>query len=539
MPRAQLPWNETERLAALHSYQILDTACEATFDNLARLAARLTDCPTALVSLVDENRQWFKATHGLGTVETSRDMAFCAHAILDASQVMVVPDATADARFADNPLVTGEPGIRFYAGVPLVNLDGYALGTLCLIDYAPKQIPQEHLETLSYLAQAVMSTIELGKAIGQVRTMAHLVDDRFARVIEALPTALVLSGRAGQIRVINRQAERMFGYDRAELEGKAVELLLPEQFRNRHVGLRQGFLSNMSSRTMGEGQALFGLRKDGTEFPLEIGLNPIDLDGEPMALTVIVDVGPRRRVELEREQQRRELERSNADLQEFAYAASHDLKAPLRAIAHLAEWIRADIDEVAKPEAIENLKLLQGRVARLQMLLDGLLTYSRVGRTDTAAEDVDIADLVNDVTAMLELPSGFDVVCKGRMSVIRAHRTPIQMVFKNLISNGLQHHDRAQGRVTVSMRLLGEIAEFRISDDGPGIPKRFHERIFVIFQTLKSRDDTESSGLGLAIVKKQVESNGGQISVESDPPRRGTTFVFTWRITPACSRVVT
>jgi PAS domain S-box-containing protein len=157
-------------------------------------------------------------------------------------------------------------------------------------------------------------------------------EDRFARVVEAAPTALVLMGRGGKIEMVNQQAERMFGYDRAELQDKPLELLLPERFRGRHVGLRQRFLDNMAPRMMGEGRELFGLRKDGSEFPLEIGLNPIDLDGEPMVLAGIVDVTARHKIEREREQQRRELERSNADLEEFAYAASHDLKAPLRAI---------------------------------------------------------------------------------------------------------------------------------------------------------------------------------------------------------------
>jgi PAS domain S-box-containing protein len=357
-------------------------------------------------------------------------------------------------------------------------------------------------------------------------------DDRIDRVVGASPTALVLTGQAGRIEVVNRQAERMFGYDRAELQGQPLERLLPERFRHRHAGLRQGFLRNMSARNMGEGQELFGLRKDGTEFPLEISLNPIDIDGESMVLAGIDDISPRRKIEREKEQQQLELERSNADLQEFAYAASHDLKAPLRAIAHLAEWIREDIVAIAKPDTIENLDLLQGRVARLQMLLDGLLAYSRVGRTDTDTEDVDIAEVVRDVASMLELPPGFVVTCDGEMSVIRTHRTPIQMVFKNLISNALQHHDRAEGRISVSMRRLDEIVEFRVADDGPGIAKQFHDRIFVIFQTLKSRDATESGGIGLAIVKKKVESNGGKIWVESDPPARGATFVFTWKITP-------
>lgn len=139
--------------------------------------------------------------------------------------------------------------------------------------------------------------------------------------------------------------------------------------------------------------------------------------------------------------------------------------------------------------------------------------------------------MVRDVVAMLALPPGFVVGCVGEMSVIRTHRTPIEEVLNNLISNGLKHHDRAEGRVTVAMRLVDGVAEFRVSDDGPGIPPQFHDRIFVIFQTLASRDDIESSGIGLALVKKKVQNNGGQIWVESAPPACGTTFVFTWNET--------
>lgn len=354
-------------------------------------------------------------------------------------------------------------------------------------------------------------------------------EDRVARIVEASPTALVLVGQSGRIEMVNGQAERMFGYDRAELHGQPLELLLPERFRGGHVGLRNGFFTNMSSRMMGEGRDLYGLRKDGTEFPLEIGLNPIDSGGEQMVLAGIIDVTTQRETEREKEQQRRELARSNADLEEFAYAVSHDLKAPLRAISHLVQWIGDDIKETANSETLESLTLLQGRVARMQMLLDGLLAYSRIGHSNSPIEDVDIAEVVREVAAMLAPPPGFIITCEGTMPVVHTHRMPIQVVLENLIGNGLKHHDRSEGRITVSARLVDGVTEFRVSDDGPGIQAEFHERIFIMFQTLASRDDVESSGIGLAIVKKKVQSHGGQIWVESDPPARGTTFVFTWK----------
>ncbi|WP_158923267.1 ATP-binding protein [Acidisphaera sp. S103] len=354
-------------------------------------------------------------------------------------------------------------------------------------------------------------------------------EDRFARVVEASPTALVLAGRSGRIEMVNGQAERMFGYDRAALLGRPLEMLLPPRVRDRHVGLCGGFFAAISPRMMGDGQDLFGLRKDGTEFRLEIGLNPIDIDGEPMVLAGIIDVSARHQAEREKEQQRAELERSNADLEEFAYAASHDLKAPLRAISHLVQWIVDDIEPVANAETLENIKLLQGRVARMQMLLDGLLAYSRIGHTNTTIEDVDIAEVIQEVVAMLGPPRGFVVACEGPMPVIRTHRVPIQRVLENLISNGLKHHDRTEGRITVQARAVDGLTEFRVTDDGPGIPPQFHDRIFLMFQTLASRDDVESSGIGLTIVKKKVQTHGGRIWVESAPPARGTSFVFTWK----------
>jgi signal transduction histidine kinase len=240
------------------------------------------------------------------------------------------------------------------------------------------------------------------------------------------------------------------------------------------------------------------------------------------------------RMAYERElvQQKGELERSNASLEQFAYAASHDLQSPLRAITHLAQWIGDDVKATASADTIDNLGLLTGRVARMQLLISGLLAYARVGRSQLVAEDVDVAAAVQDIVALLDPRPGFVVACEGDMPAIRTHRTPLELVLKNLINNGLQHHDRAEGRLGVAMRLRDGTAEIRISDDGPGIEKRYHDEIFVIFKTLQSRDETELGGIGLAMVKKQVTENGGRIWVESAPPARGSTFVFTWKLAP-------
>lgn len=172
MPAASVPANEPARLAALRSYDVLDTASEAAFDELVILAADLTGSPIALVSLVDAERQWFKARWGLPVEETLRDLAFCAHAILDPDQVLSVADATADQRFADNPLVTGAPAIRAYIGVPLVDRDGYALGTLCAIDLVPRHHDARAVRTMQILARAVVANLELRRALRTSRLKA-------------------------------------------------------------------------------------------------------------------------------------------------------------------------------------------------------------------------------------------------------------------------------------------------------------------------------------------------------------------------------
>jgi PAS domain S-box-containing protein len=533
MPAAPLPPSEPGRLAALRSYEILDADSEETFDSITRLAANLMGCPIALVSLLDTDRQWFLSHVGLEASETHRDMAFCGYAILEPSEPFVVADASKDPRLMDNALVTGRPDIRAYAGMPLVNPDGHALGTLCVIDRKPRQFTASELDILRTLAKTVMTTLELRRAMLGLRDAARAADERLSRMIDASPNSLVLVELDGRIKLVSEEAERAFGYKRAELLGQPVELLVPARYAGSHVAHRKQFTAELAYRRMSDREDLFARRKDGGEFPVEISLSPVEFEGEMFVLAGILDISERLALEQERERHRQELARSNADLEEFAYVAAHDLKAPLRGIANLAEWIAEDVGPSVSHETLQNLSLLRARVTRLQTLQDGLLAYARVGRINSEIEDVDIAELVADIAALLAPPAGFVVVCEDDAPTLRLRRAPLVVVLENLIANGIKHHDRAFGRITVSARQVDALmTEFRVKDDGPGIPPEFHDRIFGIFQTLDNREGVESSGIGLAIVKRQVEAHGGKIRIESAPPERGTTFVFTWKDSP-------
>ena len=162
--RVPIPVNEPQRLVTLRSFQILDTPAETAFNDIAELAAGICGTPIALISLVDAERQWFKAKVGMAATETPRDIAFCAHAIME-RDLFVIPDATADVRFATNPLVTTDPKIRFYAGAPLVTAEDHAVGTLCVIDRVPRQLSTEQQNALRLLARQIVSLFELRRQV--------------------------------------------------------------------------------------------------------------------------------------------------------------------------------------------------------------------------------------------------------------------------------------------------------------------------------------------------------------------------------------
>lgn len=223
----------------------------------------------------------------------------------------------------------------------------------------------------------------------------------------------------------------------------------------------------------------------------------------------------------------RMLETRNRELDHFAYVTSHDLKAPLRGIANLSQWIEEDLGEHATADIQKQMELLRGRVHRMEALIDGILQYSRVGRVKNSVERVDVAALLDDIIDLQAPPPGFTITVGPDMPTFNTERVALQQVFTNLISNAIKHHDRHDGTITIDVEDADDLYAFRVSDDGPGIAPEYHERIFVIFQTLAPRDKVEGSGLGLSLVKKIVETEGGTITVESSEGH-GTTFRFTW-----------
>jgi signal transduction histidine kinase len=223
----------------------------------------------------------------------------------------------------------------------------------------------------------------------------------------------------------------------------------------------------------------------------------------------------------------KELQRSNQDLDQFAYIASHDLKAPLRAIDHLSTWVTEDMGHLLPERSQEHLAKMRSRITRMEGLLDDLLTYSRAGRFRGEPITVDMNELAARVIDTVSPPEGFRISVVGELPTLYTYAAPLETVLRNLVGNAIKHHNKPEGSLRISATELDEVIEFAVADDGPGIDPAFHERIFQMFQTLRPRDQVEGSGIGLAVVEKIVISVGGSVRVESSP-WQGATFYFTW-----------
>ena len=258
-------------------------------------------------------------------------------------------------------------------------------------------------------------------------------------------------------------------------------------------------------------------------------------DGTTSKLTIFRDITDRKRREAERAREERlrlqlldELERSNNELKDFAYIVSHDLKAPLRAITSLAEWLAADYSDKLDEDGREQLELLKNRTRRMHNLIEGILTYSRIGRSKEEKEEVDLNTLVSEVIALIDPPENIAIEVVGELPTIPFERTRMEQIFQNLLGNAAMYMDKPEGRITISCTDDDDDSNWRFSvaDNGPGIDEKYYRKIFQIFQTLKPRDEVESTGVGLTIVRKIVRMHGGEITVESKLGE-GSTFHFT------------
>ena len=391
--------SEDERLKELESFSILRTIPESDYNDLASLAAQICNTPVSMVSLLEDNCQWFKATHGTDLKETPRSISFCGHAINDSSDVFIVEDATKDERFYDNPLVTGPPFIKFYAGVKLVSDNGYPLGTLCVNDTKPSKLNADQIKGLKALSKQTMNILNLRKS-------------------------------------------------------------------------------------------------------------KIDLE---KALS--------------------EVNEKNQELERFASIAAHDIKSPLGSIQGMMALISEQYGSVIDEEGRKMLSLIENSAEKLQKLIEGLLSYSRNDKIFQEKRTTKtVEDLRKDILELFCSESNLNFHVKSQLKKITVNQTALMQVLINLIANAIKYNDKESIVIELGIDSDDKYYYFYVKDNGPGIPEKYQEKIFRIFEVLDQEDryGERGNGIGLATVKKIIQKCDGTLSLESEIGK-GSKFIFSIR----------
>jgi len=343
-------------------------------------------------------------------------------------------------------------------------------------------------------------------------------EETYRRIVESAPNAFVMVDTDGAIVFVNARAESLFGYERHELIGRPVEILVPERFRAAHPSSRRAFARDPSTRAMGAGRDLYGVRKDGREIPVEIGLNPIRTDRGAFVLGSIVDITERKRLDARLREAAADLARSNTDLEQFAYVASHDLQEPLRMVSSFLELLASKYQGRLDADADRYIGYAVDGAKRMHAMIGDLLAFSRAGRTDGANVSVSCDAALAAALANLSkvvTDTGAEIFAEP-LPHVRGSAPQLTQVFQNLIENSLKYRSEAPPRIRVSAERGAETHRLTIRDNGIGIDPRFSERIFRVFQRLHDRSKYAGTGIGLAVVKRIVERHGGEIRVESE-----------------------
>ena len=411
------------------------------------------------------------------------------------------------------------------------------------------------------LARGEPANFEVNSAIDEIDSLSHSLHEmlnnlqrshaevsrqeaRFLRVVQAAPIGMVMVNPDGVIELANTRAEQMFGYD--SMIGIQVESLVPASVRAHHPALRQAFLQAPVMRSMGAGRDLYAMRSDGSEFPVEIGLNPIETADGPRVLATIIDITERKQIERERVQYQQQLQAEVArrtqdlshrtaelqaamkDLEGFSYSVSHDLRAPLRAIDGFIEILLEEHVDKIDADGRRMFGVVQDNARKMGHLIDDILAFSRAGRLDMEWQDVDMSALVKEVWNELHAArSGLDIrLHADPLPQVEGDPRALRQIWSNLLGNAIKFsRTRQPGEIWVSAELIGDIVRFTVRDNGVGFKPEFTNKLFVLFQRLHGMDEFEGTGVGLAIVKRFVQKHGGNVSATAVPDQ-GATFTF-------------
>jgi PAS domain S-box-containing protein len=523
---APLPSNESQRLKTLHRYAILDTPREENFDRITRLVSQMLKVPMATVTLVDKDRQWFKSTCGLDQRETPRAIAFCAHTILS-EKMMIIPDAAKDPRFADNPLVTGPLGIRFYAGMPLKAHDGSMIGVLCAIDRVPRKLTLEHKKLLKELAQFTTTELQL--------RLETLEKSRLATAIAHVNTQVIIidcQQPHHPIVFCNPAFSKITGYDPEEVLGQPLGVLKGEKTDlSAYEAMKEAFAKRKPFRG-----TLLHYRKNGEPFWNDIHINPVfDSNGKLQNYVGLGnDITRQKKSVATLEANYERLQKLETLRDSLTHMIIHDLRSPLSFIMGFLELVEQSAKDKLNEIELDSILNAHDGARQINAMITSLLDVSRLesGKMPITLIEADLNRVIHDALKKQVTLLGASrlVVEFGEMPIpVRCDTGVTSRIVTNLVSNALKFSPEKTA-VKVRVTLKKAKAHVSITDAGPGIPKKAHRMIFEKFGQVEGTRQLHSSGLGLTFCKLAVEAQGGVIGVESEPGQ-GSTF---WFALPIC-----
>ena len=432
----------------------------------------------------------------------------------------IIPEGFAERLIADGTRTAAEAlAQQIGTGIELTGLrkDGSEFPIELML--SPLEAPEGIVVTAAIRDISVRKDAE--------RRLAQM-EERYRGLLEAAPDAMVVVNEGGEIVLLNLQAEKQFGYRRNELLGQQVENIIPEGFAERLIadGLRSA--EDARSQHIGAGVELLGLRKNGTEFPIEMMLSPLGSAEGILVTAAIRNITMRKTAEANLLQKVEELNRSNEELGQFAYIASHDLQEPLRMVASYTQLLSRRYAGKLDADADEFIGFAVDGASRMQGLIHDLLAFSRVGSKGGEMLEISSADALEQALRNLQgaiIDSGA-LVTHGNLPTVRADETQLVQLFQNLVGNAIKYQSSGIPLVHVDAAASDNKWRFTVQDNGLGIDPQYFDRIFGVFQRLHQREDFAGTGIGLAICKKIVERHGGRIFVESEPGH-GSTFNFT------------
>jgi len=349
--------------------------------------------------------------------------------------------------------------------------------------------------------------------------------ERLSLVASKTENAVIITDKSGTIEWVNDAYLKTMGFTISESKGTNYFESLGKESKNQEE--IHNLIDCINKRKSYTGEISL-IKKDGNAIWLSVQMTPVTTTQHELQFVFVEnDISERKSAEERMAEYYRSLEKANKELDKFAYVVSHDLKAPLRAISNLSTWIEEDMGDGLTEDSKQHFNMIKGRVMRLESLINGILDYSRADRIKSTESNTDVKQLIEEVYEMLVLEQKVELKIIGELPVISTDKLKLHQVFSNLISNAIKHGDKETTLINIQFEEAPEYFKFTVEDNGPGIETQFHEKIFVIFQTLLARDVLESTGVGLAIVKKIIDERGGKIWVESEIGK-GSKFIFTW-----------